>query len=87
MVQIKANSSRLMRYSTIFNAINRALSVYDLIANPGKRGMAIKTIQKKIRVLYQDSSGKNKISKITDDIINNFINQITSELVDNSKKK
>lgn len=87
MVQIKANSARLMRYSTIFNAINRALSVYDLIANPGKKGMAIKTIQKKIRTLYQDSTGKNEISKITDDIIDKFVDQITSELLDISKKK
>lgn len=86
MVQIKANAARLMRYTTIMNAISRVLIVYNLIANPGSKGLLMSEISQKIHRLYSNSRAKNEVSKISDKMIDDFVNKILSELnpVDNN---
>lgn len=80
MTQIKANKARLMRYTSIMNAINKILVIYDLIANPSSKGILMSVISKKIHQLYSNSRARNEVSKISDTMIDNFVNKILTEL-------
>lgn len=80
MTQIKANAARLMRYTSIMNAINKILIIYNLIATPGNKGILMSTISKKIHQLYSNSRAKNETSKVSDEMIEKFVDRILSEL-------
>lgn len=76
MTQIKANAARLMRYTSIMNAIGKVLNIYGLIKNGGDTTK----IRKEVRKMFADSGAKNTINEITDEIIDKFIDKILSEL-------
>lgn len=85
MTQIKANSARLMRYTSIMNAINKVLVIYNLIANPGNKGIVMSEISKKIKTFYSNSRAKNEISKVSDKMIEQFVDQLLANLTEQKK--
>lgn len=76
MTQIKANAARLMRYTTIMNAIGKVLNIYNLIQSGGESTK----IQKEVRKMFADSGAKNTVNEIADEIIDKFVDKIISEL-------
>jgi thiaminase len=80
MTQIKANAARLMRYTSIMIAINKCLVVYNLIANPGSRGIVKEEIYKKINNLYSNSRARNEMTRVTNQMIDSFVDKLLAEL-------
>lgn len=80
MTQIKANSARLMRYTSIMNAINNMLKIYNLIANPGQQGLVKTIIYDKINKMYSNSRAKNSINQVTNEMIDKFIDQLLKDI-------
>lgn len=76
MVQVKANSARLMRYSTIALAIDQVLTIVNMI----KIGNDKAKIREKVRALYDSSGQNNNVEAITDENIDKLVEHILKSL-------
>lgn len=72
MVQIKANAARLMRYTSIMNAINTVLNIQTLILSKKNN----QEIADAIRNMYANSGANNSVNKITDEAIDKIIDDL-----------
>ena len=76
MLQIKANSARLMRYTSIMNAINQVLNIRLAIAN----GREKSDVRHMVRELYENSGANNSVNQITDQQIDKIVNDLMKNL-------
>lgn len=76
MLQIKANSARLMRYTSIMNAINQVLNIRLAIAS----GKEKSDIRHMVRELYENSGANNSINQITDQQIDKIVDDLMKNL-------
>ena len=73
MTQIKANSARLMRYTTILNALNTITDFYTMLqSSTGDRTRVVETIKK----LYFESNADAAINDSQMKMINTFIDKV-----------
>lgn len=75
--QLKANSARLMRYSSIVNALNSVIDIGDQLEGLKTGKSNRDDVVQKIKAMYSDDSGK--ISSIADDVIDTFIEKFLKE--------
>ena len=76
MLQIKANSARLMRYTSIMNAINQVLNIRAAIAS----GQDKPEVARMVRDLYENSGANNSVNQITDEQIDKIVNDLMKNL-------
>ena len=74
--QLKANAARLMRYSSIVNALNSVIAIGDQLEGL-RSGGSRSEVAAAIKNMYSDDSGK--ISAISDDMIDKFIDKFLDE--------